>query len=137
VPESPRWLALKARDDKVLEGLKHIHHSPYDPDFVIAREEHFQICSQAAINRTLPDSWVTMFTTYWKRSAATILVTAGNQSTGIQFCTNYNGVLFASLGYTGVAPLLLQDGWLITATFSDLFWASWLDKIGRRPLILC
>jgi MFS family permease len=65
------------------------------------------------------------------------MVTAGNQSTGIQFCTNYNSVLFASLGYTGAGPLYLQAGWLMTAMASDIFWAAWLDKIGRRPLILC
>ena len=65
------------------------------------------------------------------------MVTAGNQSTGIQFCTNYNSVLFASLGYTGAGPLFLQAGWLMAAMASDIFWASWLDKIGRRPLILC
>lgn len=131
------WLALKGREDEVLEVLKTIHHSPNDPDYLVAREEHFQICSQAAIDRTLPSSWVTMFTTYWKRSVATIMVTAGNQSTGIQFCTNYNSVLFQSLGFTGAGPLFLQAGWLMTAQFSDIFWSAWLDKVGRRPLILC
>ena len=78
-----------------------------------------------------------MFTTYWRRSVATIMVTAGNQSTGIQFCTNYNSVLFSSIGFTGAGPLFLQAGWLMTAQFSDVFWSAWLDKVGRRPLILC
>jgi MFS family permease len=25
----------------------------------------------------------------------------------------------------------------MTAQFSDVFWSAWLDKVGRRPLILC
>lgn len=56
VPESPRWLALKGREDEVLDVLKYIHHTENDPEYIVAREEHFQICSQAAIDRTLPSS---------------------------------------------------------------------------------
>lgn len=83
VPESPRYLCSVGRQEEALEVLKWIHADPADPENLLPREEHLQICKQVAVDRTLPcvpkilfrllspdpyvydsSSWISMFTKY-------------------------------------------------------------------------
>jgi MFS family permease len=53
VPESPRFYSKQGMSERSLEVLRNLHKSARDPDFLIAREEHFQIEKQAVLDKVL------------------------------------------------------------------------------------
>lgn len=50
LPESPRWLILKDRDEAGFKILRRLHHRADDPDEILAREEFLQIHQQVALD---------------------------------------------------------------------------------------
>lgn len=137
VPESPRWLASHQRSEESYEILKKIHRSRSDPQYIIAREEHFQIVSQVELDRTLKSSWISMFTVYKKRTWAAVLVMVANQSTGVQIMANFGPRLYGALGYSAEQSLLIAGGWITMTVAFQFASAYFTDRIGRRwPLIL-
>ncbi|KAL8278152.1 hypothetical protein RQP46_009476 [Phenoliferia psychrophenolica] len=77
VPESPRWLASKGRDEDALQVLLAVHKSKKDPTSLLARSEYVQIVQQCKLDATLPTSWFSMFTIYKKRTWCAILIEFG------------------------------------------------------------
>jgi hypothetical protein len=55
-------VTANGQDAKALEVFKTLHRDDEkDPHFVVAREEHFQVVKQIALDKTLPASWIDMF----------------------------------------------------------------------------
>lgn len=80
IPESPRWLVMKDRIDDARVVLLKLH-EPHEADI-----EMEQIKSQIAIDRTLPNDWLTMLfkkPSYRKRSILGFGTTASIQFSGI------------------------------------------------------
>ena len=75
-----------------------------------------------------------MFTTYWKRFAAIIMVTASNQSTGIQFSTNYNTVPFDPRKPFDPSGIRLGTPALTTRGLKEADLATVADFIDRAIL---
>jgi len=116
--------------------FEEFHADPKDPEHLLAREEHYQVSRQVELDKTLPQSWVAMFTRYRKRTLASMLVTFNNQVGGIQVVTNYGPTIYASAGLTGGLPLIVAGGWYIWANISAIIWATQVDRIGRKPLLV-
>ena len=74
MPESPRWLCMKNRDEEAKAILFKLHADPTDPDNEVANAEFYQIQKQIAIDRTLGSSWKQMFMkpSYRKRALLAI-----------------------------------------------------------------
>jgi Sugar (and other) transporter len=74
MPESPRWLCMKNRDEEAKAILFKLHADPTDPENEVASAEFYQIQKQIAIDRTLGSSWVQMFKkpSYRKRALLAI-----------------------------------------------------------------
>ncbi|KZO89794.1 general substrate transporter [Calocera viscosa TUFC12733] len=136
VPESPRWLAGKGRTEEALAVLKYVHYSKEDPEFAVARAEHFQIVQQVALDKTLPSSWISMFTKYRKRSFAAVLVTGANMLCGTQVIANYGPLLYAALGFSSEQSLLIAAGWITLSVALSIIAASVVDRVGRVPLLV-
>lgn len=79
LPESPRWLMLKDRNEEARTILLKLH-APEEAAIEIA-----QIEAQAALDRTLPSSYWAMFTkpSYRKRCGIAIFVMAAIQCSGV------------------------------------------------------
>ena len=49
---------------------------------------------------------------------------------------NYNPILYKGLGYGTRQTLVFQCGWITTGLSGNIVGSFFLDKVGRRPLIL-
>lgn len=61
IPESPRFLVMKNREEEAQAILYRLHSDSSDPNHEFASAEMYQIQKQLAIDRTLDNSWMDMF----------------------------------------------------------------------------
>lgn len=136
IPESPRWLAFVGRNTESLAVLKLLHHSPKDPQFAVAREEHYEIVSQVALDRSFPNGWVYMFRHHWKESGLAVLVCTTNQVTGLALITNYGPTIYGTLGFSPLMAVILAAAWVTIGVFFGFACAGVMDRFGRRPILI-
>ncbi len=86
IPESPRWLINRQRDQEGLAVLEKLHANPADPDHIAAKGEFLQVQRQLAFERTQPvPNYFQLFfgAKYRKRMFIGWYVQAMAQSTGV------------------------------------------------------
>jgi len=129
VPKSPRWLALKGRNEESLEVLVKIH-----------GEDNAKLESEE-IQESLKSSSKSANINYFKKGVLIIIVIGSilsilQQFTGINAVLYYGSDIFEkALGF-GKDDILLQQVLLafINLIFTFIAMAT-VDKFGRKPLI--
>lgn len=129
VPKSPRWLALKGRNEESLEVLVKIH-----------GEDNAKLESEE-IQESLKSSSKSANINYFKKGVLIIIVIGSvlsilQQFTGINAVLYYGSDIFEkALGF-GKDDILLQQVLLafINLVFTFIAMAT-VDKFGRKPLI--
>ncbi|MDX6366858.1 MAG: transporter, family, arabinose:H+ symporter [Nocardioidaceae bacterium] len=130
VPDTPRWYAMKGRFEEARATLR-VTDPEVDADAEI-RE------MQAALESERGGSVREMVRVPYRRATIFVLVLGFLiQITGINAVVFYTPLIFAKMGYTGNAsllllPALLQFASLIATTVS----LGVVDRIGRRPTLL-
>jgi SP family arabinose:H+ symporter-like MFS transporter len=130
VPDTPRWYAMKGRLDEARATLRLT-----DPT-VDAEAEIREM--QVALDSERGGSIREMVRRPYRRATIFVLILGFLiQITGINAVVFYTPLIFAKMGYTGNAsllllPALLQFASLIATTVS----LNVVDRIGRRPTLL-
>ncbi|KAL1648401.1 hypothetical protein SLS58_002154 [Diplodia intermedia] len=139
LPESPRWLMERGREDEARGILERLHRNPANPaDSTLAKAEFVQIRAQIAAERSLPSSYWYILTTpsMLKRAVCTLLVWTMGQSTGITVIANLIATLMGNLGFGTVAQLGLGVAWdacVLLGCFANVLL---MDRLGRVKLLV-
>ncbi|SPC66701.1 related to HXT1 - Low-affinity hexose facilitator [Ustilago sp. UG-2017b] len=138
IPESPRWLIQKNRDEKALAALKRVNKGQHDDvrDHVIALEYNaFRKARQDELELSGAGGWSTLFHGVELRKFACVLgILIGQQIGGVQFIFSYTVTFMTAVG--------LKDAFIITIIVDVIeivgVLCSFLlvNRFGRRPLIL-
>ncbi|KAL9067482.1 MAG: hypothetical protein Q9157_006794 [Trypethelium eluteriae] len=140
LPFSPRWLLQQDRPEEAYAVLRRLHVSKEDPDGKEASREFYQMRKQLELDRRIKEKTgafdVFMTPANRKRALCAFMLMFGFEFTGILVITNYGVLLYEQLGLSGYMPLLLSAIY-VTITFpGNVFTALYVDKIGRRKIIL-
>lgn len=130
VPESPRYLCMKGRDDEALGVLTSLR-----IDSTTAETELLEIQNGLRIHKE-DAAWKDLFTgTNLRRTAIAVLIPVLEAWAGLSFIGNYLVVFFQSLGSSySVYQLVVLINSVLLITLTCFFWAP--DYFGRRTLLL-
>ncbi|EIN03883.1 general substrate transporter [Punctularia strigosozonata HHB-11173 SS5] len=136
LPESPRYLAMKGRDDDALQILARLHaHGDTSDPFVVA--EHREILDQIALEKLeTRNAWHQLFfiPSNFRRLFLGVAIQFSVQMTGVSVIQYYSPTIFASIGIDTSTTLGLQSGNSVIALIGEALCVMYIDKFGRRPV---
>ncbi len=131
LPDSPRWYVKMGRHDAARVALQKVEPGA-DADADLAEIE--------AINeQEAKGSWIEVFAVKWRRPLVIgIMLACLQQLTGINAIIYYADKIFAAAGFATPASQSLATLWAIGAVnvVSTFVAVAWVDRFGRRPLLL-
>lgn len=137
VPESPRWLLSKDRDEEAMAALRKINAGQDDPELVAAAE--MRAFSQARDEERQAkggnSGWSSLLHGVERRKFICVLgILAGQQISGVQLIFSYATTIFSAVG--------IEDAFLVTIIVDIIevvgVLCSFLlvNRFGRRVLLL-
>jgi MFS family permease len=140
VPESPRWLISKDRDDEALNMLAYYHANgdTQNPTVLFEfKEMRDTIRLESDANKN--SSYIDFFKTRGNRWRLAIIISLGiiSQYSGNALFSNYINLVYTGAGITSQNKKMILSGaervlYLGVALYS----ATLIDKVGRRRLFL-
>ncbi|TKX19150.1 sugar transporter-like protein 39 [Elsinoe australis] len=138
LPESPRWLIEKDRDEEARVVLQKLHFDGNNQDWI--DQEYAEIRAHISAEQAMTaQSWSIMFKVpQWrKRLMLGTLVQVFTQLTGINVIGYYQTVLYESLGITGDRAVLVAGIYNVVGPIANLIFIFFiLDRVGRRKPLL-
>lgn len=135
IPESPRWLTSKQRDDKALRALQAIHKKDDDTD----PETELRIlldARKAESENNEPGKWSDLLHGPDRRRLIAVFgILCCQQISGVQFIFSYATRFFVQIGLADNAFLytIIVDILEVAGVVVSLFI---VNRYGRRPLLL-
>lgn len=139
VPESPRWLISKGKNEKALHTLAKVH-ARGDVEAELIQVEYREIRETIALEKEFEgNGWIELFQTPGNRRRLIILFSLGffSQWSGNGLVSYYMTDVLNDAGVTGTQTQLAINGILNIINFlTALGMCFAIDKFGRRPLFL-
>jgi sugar porter (SP) family MFS transporter len=140
VPESPRYLIAKDRQDQALAILAKYHANGNENHPTVQFEyREIKETIRLEMETTKNSSYADFFKTRGNRYRLAILLSLGifSQWSGNAIISNYSSKLYDTAGVTdSTAKLGLSAGQTVLALIVSITMALLVDKIGRRPMFL-
>lgn len=158
LPFSPRWLIKKGRDEQALKTLSRLRKLPIENELIQIEYKEIKaecLFEERAFAKNFPqlaarekaNVWVGELAQYWNivrtrdnfsRVATAWLVMFFQQWSGIDAIIYYASNVFQSLGLTGGTQALLATGVTGCMFFVCTLPAmAVIDKVGRKPMLIC
>ncbi|KAG2127492.1 general substrate transporter [Suillus clintonianus] len=140
IPESPRWLVSKGKEERALEVLSYYHADGNAQDPLV-QYEFEEIKAAIAFDREVAGNvgWLSLFKTPGNRKRVRIVVALAvfSQWSGNGLVNFYLNKVFIAIGITDQLTQLLFGGILTTYNFVvSVIAGIYCDRVGRRPLFL-
>lgn len=136
LPESPRWLMIKGRDQEALHTLARLHaRGNINDEFVRGEFDlmRAKVLEEAAMNQ----SWSLIFSnrTNLRKVMYGVILQFSVQMTGVSAIQYYAAQVYTSVGFTKDA-LLINSINNVIGILGQVCCVLFLDRVGRRaPLI--
>jgi MFS transporter, SP family, galactose:H+ symporter len=131
LPDSPRWYVKRGRHDQARSALEKV-----EPGVDVGAElQDMEDLNEKEAN----GSWREVFAPAWRRPLVIgILLAVFQQFTGINAIIYYADKVFAAAGFATPASQSLATLWAIGAVnvVATFVAVAWVDRFGRRPLLL-
>jgi MFS transporter, SP family, galactose:H+ symporter len=131
LPDSPRWYVKRGRHDQAKDALEKV-----EPGVDVGAE----LQDMEDLNeKEASGSWREVFAPAWRRPLVIgILLAVFQQFTGINAIIYYADKVFAAAGFATPASQSLATLWAIGAVnvVATFVAVAWVDRFGRRPLML-
>ncbi|SPO24836.1 probable sugar transporter [Ustilago trichophora] len=137
LPESPRWLMLKGREDDARKVIAALDNVPADDPLVGKKLREISASLVAAKTTKISDLFTNGPERNFHRTVLGFISQMFQQISGINLITYYIGkTLQENLGFSDLNSRILA-----AANGTEYFIASWaavffIEKMGRRPLML-
>ncbi|KAM0756202.1 putative hexose transport-related protein [Meredithblackwellia eburnea MCA 4105] len=141
VVESPRWYALKGKNDDALASLVRIRRLPADHSFVL--QEYTQILGSIESERNISVSWVGLGKELSKnksllrRFILVVIVQFGFNFSGGNSITYYQTSILTTIGVTGNSAYLFSGIYGLMKVAAVFIYALiFAERFGRRKMLL-
>ncbi|SPO01047.1 related to hexose transporter protein [Cephalotrichum gorgonifer] len=138
LPESPRWLISKSREEEARQILVKYHGNGDDDDFV--RWEYAEIVNTLQMERELSGTgWAELWRTKGNRKRCALIIATAifSQCSGNGLVSYYLAAILRTIGITdSTTQAYINGGLTIWCFLVSLFAAFLVDRVGRRILFL-
>ena len=128
IPQSPRWLAQRGRNDEAKASLQRV--GVEDPVAMLAEFERAAASAQRSAAQKL------FIAAYRKPIMLAILIAAFNQLSGINAILYYLRDIFAAAGFSGLSNEWQQVAVGAANLLATIVALQVIDRVGRRRLLL-
>ena len=137
LPESPRWLILKGKEDESMNVLGALSGLPPDDPFVLNEFKAIKDVVLEMEKGTFGDLFTMTEDRHFHRTVLAYVNQVFQQISGINLITYYAATIYQT--YVGLSPFLSRL--LAACNGTEYFLASWfsvftIERFGRRQLML-